>query len=78
MDTLINFVNLNEKFVFRYSPQSWCNEFASFVSKSQVAARSFLVDQTLLWHPPRLLALPREYEKIFTVKKNYKNNSFSF
>ncbi|XP_050311174.1 E3 ubiquitin-protein ligase Ubr3-like [Anthonomus grandis grandis] len=52
--------------VCRYSPQSWCNEFASFVVKSQIAARSFLVDQIILWHPPRLLALPREYEKIFT------------
>ncbi|XP_066151735.1 E3 ubiquitin-protein ligase Ubr3 [Euwallacea fornicatus] len=52
--------------VHRYSPQSWCNEFATFVGKSQIAARSFLVDQPILWHPPRLLALPREYEKIFT------------
>ncbi|KAL1497456.1 hypothetical protein ABEB36_008425 [Hypothenemus hampei] len=51
---------------YRYCPQSWCNEFASFVAKSQIAARSFLVDQPILWHPPRLLALPREYEKIFT------------
>ncbi|XP_060521351.1 E3 ubiquitin-protein ligase Ubr3 [Cylas formicarius] len=52
--------------MFRASPQSWCYEFASFVQKSQIAARSFLVDHHVLWHPPRLLALPREYEKIFT------------
>lgn len=52
--------------MYRFSPQLWCNEFASFVSKSQIAARSFLIDQHSVWHPPRLLALPREYEKIFT------------
>ncbi|CAH1135569.1 unnamed protein product [Ceutorhynchus assimilis] len=52
--------------IFRSLPQSWCVEFASFVTKSQIAARSFLVDQPIVWHPPRLLALPREYEKIFT------------
>lgn len=51
----------------RTSPQSWCNQFAVFVAKSQIAARSFLVDQHILWHPPRMLQLPREYEKIFTV-----------
>ncbi|KAG5894127.1 hypothetical protein JTB14_004065 [Gonioctena quinquepunctata] len=48
------------------SPQSWCDQFAAFVGKSQIAARNFLVDQHILWHPPRLLQLPREYEKIFT------------
>lgn len=48
------------------SPSSWCAQFAAFVSKSQIAARSFIVDQHITWHPPRLLQLPREYEKIFT------------
>ncbi|KAJ8946859.1 hypothetical protein NQ318_006769 [Aromia moschata] len=32
------------------SPQSWCNQFASFVVKSQIAARSFLVDQHIYYH----------------------------
>lgn len=49
------------------TPQTWCAQFAAFVSRSQIAARSFLVDQHITWHPPRLLDLPREYEKIFTV-----------
>lgn len=49
------------------SPQTWCSQLAAFVNKSQIAARSFLVDQHITWHPPRLLELPREYEKIFTV-----------
>ncbi|XP_023311445.1 E3 ubiquitin-protein ligase Ubr3 isoform X2 [Anoplophora glabripennis] len=52
--------------MFTDSPRSWCSQFASFISKSQIAARSFLVDQHIVWHPPRLLQLPREYEKIFT------------
>ncbi|KAF5282499.1 hypothetical protein FQR65_LT14269 [Abscondita terminalis] len=48
------------------SPQTWCTQLAAFISKSQIAARSFLVDQHITWHPPKLLELPREYEKIFT------------
>ncbi|XP_044253038.1 E3 ubiquitin-protein ligase Ubr3 [Tribolium madens] len=52
--------------MYAASPQSWCNQYAVFVAKSQIAARSFLVDQHITWHPPRLLKLPREYEKIFT------------
>lgn len=48
------------------SPQTWCVQLAAFVHKSQFAARSFLVDQHITWHPPKLLELPREYEKIFT------------
>ncbi|XP_025832184.1 E3 ubiquitin-protein ligase Ubr3 isoform X1 [Agrilus planipennis] len=48
------------------SPRMWCAQMASFTSKSPIASRSFLVDQHISWHPPRLLQLPREYEKIFT------------
>ncbi|CAH2006803.1 unnamed protein product [Acanthoscelides obtectus] len=48
------------------SPRLWCNQFAAFVERSQIAARGLLVDQHIVWHPPRLLQLPREYEKIFT------------
>ncbi|XP_076270101.1 ubr3 ubiquitin ligase isoform X2 [Rhynchophorus ferrugineus] len=48
------------------SPQLWCNEYSSFITKSQIAARSFIMDQHTVWHPPRLLSLPKEYEKIFT------------
>lgn len=60
--------------MYAASPTSWCNQFAVFVSKSQIAARAFLVDQHITWHPPRLLQLPREYEKIFTVSQNFMEN----
>lgn len=50
----------------RRTPQMWCAQFNAFAARSQIAARSFLVDQHITWHPPRLLELPREYEKIFT------------
>lgn len=54
------------------SPRSWCNQLAQFVAKSQIAARSIVVDQHVMWHLPRLLDLPTEYEKIFTVSRNKK------
>ncbi|XP_045478273.1 E3 ubiquitin-protein ligase Ubr3 isoform X3 [Harmonia axyridis] len=50
----------------RASPQSWCRQLEAFAVKSQIAARGFLIDQHIRWHQPRLLQLPREYEKIFT------------
>lgn len=49
------------------TPQLWCHQLSAFINKGQIAARSFLVDQHINWHAPRLLQLPREYEKIFTV-----------
>lgn len=49
------------------TPRLWCDQLCAFAGRSQIAARNFLVDQHVLWHPPRLLSLPREYEKIFTV-----------
>lgn len=48
------------------TPRMWCDQLCAFAAKSQLAARNFLVDEHILWHPPRLLSLPREYEKIFT------------
>lgn len=57
--------------MYKASPQSWCNQYAAFVTKSQIAAQNFLSDQHITWHPPRLLKLPREYEKIFTVCMTY-------
>ncbi|KAK9883218.1 hypothetical protein WA026_001407 [Henosepilachna vigintioctopunctata] len=50
----------------RASPESWCRQLEAFSSKSQIVARSMLADQHVRWQPPRLLQLPREYEKIFT------------
>lgn len=68
--------------MFKSSPNTWCSQLMPFIARSQIAARSFLMDQHILWHPPRLLELPREYEKIFTVSKKllhticFNNNFF--
>lgn len=66
----LNWPSDTDPVVHRATPQLWCVQFAAFVTKSQLAARSFLVEQHILWHQPRLLDLPREYEKIFTVSIN--------
>lgn len=55
-------------------PRLWCEQLSAFASRSQIAARNLLIDQHILWHPPRLLTLPREYEKIFTVSLFLFNN----
>lgn len=47
-------------------PQLWCEQLAAFSRRSAGSARRLLVAQHALWHTPRLLRLPREYEKIFT------------
>lgn len=48
-------------------PRAWCAQVAAFARRSRPhAARALLVDQHALWHAPRLLELPREYERIFT------------
>ncbi|XP_072397284.1 E3 ubiquitin-protein ligase Ubr3 [Diabrotica undecimpunctata] len=48
------------------TPRAWCEQLGVFVGKSQLAAKGLLAEQHILWYPPRLLQLPREYEKIFT------------
>jgi E3 ubiquitin-protein ligase UBR3 len=53
--------------MYSASPESWCNQYAVFVAKSQIAARSFLVDQHITWQPPQLITLPNLYDDIFTV-----------
>ncbi|XP_017785571.1 PREDICTED: E3 ubiquitin-protein ligase UBR3 isoform X2 [Nicrophorus vespilloides] len=52
--------------VHRSTPSTWCLQLASYAQRYHIAAKSFLVDQHITWQPPRLLELPREYEKIFT------------
>ncbi|XP_011496807.1 PREDICTED: E3 ubiquitin-protein ligase UBR3 [Ceratosolen solmsi marchali] len=47
-------------------PRLWFDQFGAFVSHSEIAARSLIIDQHISWHMPKLLSLPREYEKIFT------------
>ncbi|XP_034951822.1 E3 ubiquitin-protein ligase Ubr3 [Chelonus insularis] len=47
-------------------PQMWCDQFLAFYGRSQLAARRLIVDQHISWQTPKLLSLPREYEKLFT------------
>ncbi|CAD6218621.1 GSCOCG00011463001-RA-CDS [Cotesia congregata] len=47
-------------------PRMWCNQLLAFYRRSQVAAKKLAVDQHIYWQPPKLLKLPREYEKLFT------------
>ncbi|XP_057658362.1 E3 ubiquitin-protein ligase Ubr3 isoform X2 [Diorhabda carinulata] len=48
------------------TPRNWCEQLGIFIGKSQLAAKGFLAEQHIMWYPPRLLQLPREYERIFT------------
>lgn len=51
-------------------PELWCNQFKDFISRSQITARSLIIDQHISWQTPKLLSLPKEYEKIFSVSIN--------
>ncbi|XP_076160459.1 ubr3 ubiquitin ligase isoform X2 [Ptiloglossa arizonensis] len=46
-------------------PRLWCDQFLAFVNQSD-AARNLIMKQHISWQVPKLLNLPREYEKIFT------------
>ncbi|CAK9812220.1 E3 ubiquitin-protein ligase UBR3 [Anthophora quadrimaculata] len=43
-------------------PSMWCHQFLAFVSRS----RNLIMEQHISWQVPKLLSLPREYDKIFT------------
>lgn len=47
-------------------PRMWCDQFLAFVNQSD-AGRYLIMEQHVSWQVPKLLSLPREYEKIFTV-----------
>ncbi|XP_053595393.1 E3 ubiquitin-protein ligase Ubr3 [Microplitis demolitor] len=47
-------------------PQMWCDQFLAFYRRSQIAAKRLIADQHIFWQAPKLLSLPREYEKLFT------------
>ncbi|XP_043272202.1 E3 ubiquitin-protein ligase Ubr3 isoform X3 [Venturia canescens] len=47
-------------------PRLWCEQLIAFSNTSVIAARRFIVDQHISWQAPKLLSLPREYEKLFT------------
>lgn len=46
----------------------WTRQLADFINRSQVYARSFLSEQHVIWHQPRLLTLPELYDRIFQVR----------
>ncbi|CAL7947523.1 unnamed protein product [Xylocopa violacea] len=46
-------------------PRLWCDQFLGFVNQSE-ADRYLIMEQHISWQVPKLLSLPREYEKIFT------------
>ncbi|KAG7208964.1 hypothetical protein KM043_015133 [Ampulex compressa] len=46
-------------------PRLWCDQLLAFVTRSE-AARGLILEQHISWQMPKLLSLPREYEKIFT------------
>lgn len=56
----------------RQLPKYWCNEIMQLHLTDRIpgqkhASIALLSQQHELWQQPRLLALPKEYEKIFTV-----------
>ncbi|KAK9296366.1 hypothetical protein QLX08_009590 [Tetragonisca angustula] len=46
-------------------PRMWCDQFLASVNKSDTS-RYLIMEQHISWQVPKLLSLPREYEKIFT------------
>ncbi|XP_015603280.1 E3 ubiquitin-protein ligase Ubr3 isoform X2 [Cephus cinctus] len=47
-------------------PRFWCDQYIALVNRNEMVARSLIVDHHITWQMPKLLSLPREYEKIFT------------
>ncbi|XP_075237272.1 ubr3 ubiquitin ligase isoform X2 [Lycorma delicatula] len=43
----------------------WTRHLGEFIHRSQPVARSFLSEQHVIWHQPRLLTLPQVYDRIF-------------
>lgn len=57
----------------RRLPELWCNQLMSLHRGSQAEHQSRAIaklvnNQHTLWQQPKLLTLPREYEKLFTVR----------
>ncbi|RLU27204.1 hypothetical protein DMN91_001004 [Ooceraea biroi] len=51
-------------------PLFWCDQLQAFLANWQGyyrSVRGLLMEQHISWQVPKLLNLPREYEKIFTV-----------
>ncbi|XP_053987373.1 E3 ubiquitin-protein ligase Ubr3 [Hylaeus volcanicus] len=46
-------------------PRLWCDQILAFANRTN-AARNLILEQHISWQVPKLLSLPREYDKIFT------------
>lgn len=49
-------------------PIHWCHELKESRPPHDTT-RELIVNQHLAWHQPQLLSLPREYERLFTVRE---------
>lgn len=57
-------------------PMSWFVQLAVFIEKSSDDARALTRSHHVAWQMPKLLGLPREYEKIFTVRSEITKRFF--
>lgn len=49
-------------------PQFWCQQLMEVRPPADTVRELVLINQHSLWQQPRLLELPREYERLFTVR----------
>jgi E3 ubiquitin-protein ligase UBR3 len=56
-------------------PLFWCDQLLTFLANWQgyQSIRGLIMEQHISWQVPKLLSLPREYEKIFTVSFKSQN-----
>lgn len=54
-------------------PHYWCSQFMEARPPSD-SIRELVVNQHVSWQQPRLLGLPKEYERLFTVNIKQKKN----
>lgn len=45
----------------------WLRDLTTLILRARTHAKSLVVDMHVDWHQPRLLRLPQEYERLFTV-----------
>lgn len=48
-------------------PKKWCEELMEIRPPSDTI-RELIINQHITWYQPKLLTLPREYERLFTVR----------
>jgi E3 ubiquitin-protein ligase UBR3 len=60
-----------------FLPIHWCQELKESRPPHDTT-RELIVNQHLGWHQPQLLALPREYERLFTVSLSFQRRLYIF